>query len=66
MERDGYGYKGKVDMLRPLFTKNGELQVGELINIANETENGVNIIVRKLSKLGMSDIEITKFLENLV
>lgn len=53
-------------MLRPLFTKNGELQVGELINIANETENGVNIIVRKLSKLGMSDIEITKFLENLV
>ena len=60
MERDGYGYKGQVDMLRPIFTKNGELQVGELINIANETADGLKVILGKL-KARYTMQEIKKF-----
>ena len=51
IQTDGYGYKGKVDMLRTIFTKNGELQVGELINIANETTDGLEYIKNKLDRL---------------
>ena len=38
-------------MLRPIFTKNGELQVVELINIANETTDGLEYIKNKLDRL---------------
>lgn len=47
-------------MLRPIFTKNGELQVGELINIANETADGLKVILGKL-KARYTMQEIKKF-----
>ena len=60
----GLGYQKKCNILRPFFTKNGELQIGELINIANETEGGVKIIKKKMKQYGMSDMEIKRFLFN--
>lgn len=41
---NGYGYKLQCNILRDYFTKNNELQVGELINIANGTEEGIKIL----------------------
>lgn len=61
IQTDGYGYQRQVSMIRELFTKEGNLQVGELINIANETEDGVRIINMKLKKKGYSKIDILDF-----
>lgn len=63
IQTDGYGYQRQVSMIRELFTKEGNLQVGELINIANETEDGVRIINMKLRKKGYSKIDILDFWE---
>lgn len=58
---EGYGYKESVAKLRALFTKNDELQIGEIINIANETENGLRIIEKKLKQMGYTKEEIRKY-----
>ncbi len=62
---NGYGYRDAVNLLRPYFTKDGALQVGELINIANETSNGLKAIKKKLQAAGMSQEEIKLFFQEL-
>ena len=52
---DGLGYNSECSKLRGFFVKNGELQVGELINIANETESGTRIMMKKLMGMGLKE-----------
>lgn len=51
---EGYGYNETCRMLRPFFTKNSILQTGELINIANQTEDGLKFLMKKFEKIGYS------------
>ncbi len=62
IKTDGLGYNVECSKLRGFFTKEGMLQVGELINIANETESGTRIMVKKLMKMGMEEEEALKIL----
>lgn len=63
---EGLGYNLECSKLRPYFIKDNKLQVGELINIANETENGVKILVDKLIKNGSSLKEARIILKNML
>ncbi len=65
IQTDGLAYQSGCNLLRGFFTQNGELQVGELINIANETESGLRIMRKKMTALGMSEDEIDMFLQRL-
>lgn len=58
----GYGYRRECDILRRFFTDDGgKLQVGELINIANETESCERILRKKLAARGLSERQISDF-----
>ena len=59
---DGLGYNSECSKLRGFFIKNGELQVGELINIANETESGTRIMMKKLIGMGLKEENALKLL----
>lgn len=48
IKTDGLGYNLECSKLRGFFTKDHELQIGELINIANETESGTRIMIKNL------------------
>lgn len=63
---DGFGYRRNCNQLRQYFQKDGEMQVGELINIANGTESGERIIRNKMKKHGFTDGEIMNFLKSLI
>lgn len=58
---NGYGYKHQVNAIRDLFTRDGKLQIGELVNIANETEDGIKIVNKKLKAKGYSQTDIFDF-----
>ena len=62
---DGLGYNLECSKLRGFFTKDGTLQVGELINIANETESGTRIMIKKLMRMGMEKNDAENFLLKL-
>lgn len=66
IKTDGLGYNLECSKLRGFFTKNGELQVGELINIANETESGTRIMMKKLMGMGMEEKKARKLLTNML
>ena len=51
---NGLGYRNQCDAIRPFFEKGGEIQVGELINIANGSESGQKILTKKLKEKGIS------------
>ena len=55
IQTDGIGYKIYCQRLRGYFTKNGQLQLGELINIANNLEDGKRIMIKKLMGFGLSE-----------
>lgn len=59
---NGLGYATGCNRLRPLFAKDSKIQVGELINIANETESGHRILKKKLREMGLSENEIKDLL----
>ena len=63
---DGLGYNFECRKLRRFFLKDGELQVGELINIANETESGTRIMVKKLMRMGIKEEDAINLLWNLL
>lgn len=46
----GYGYDRNCNLLRRVFTKDDVLQLGELINIANGSDNGYKALTRVLIK----------------
>lgn len=54
---NGYGYRDIVDILRPYFTKDGKLQIGELINIAIGEEDGIKKLSRMFKELNVSSRE---------
>lgn len=66
IRHNGLGYREQCEKLRAYFTKNGEIQVGELINIANGSSKGGDILLGKLIKLGMSEREANIFLSNFI
>lgn len=62
---NGYGYKSGVDILRKYFTKDGELQVGELLNVINGSHKGVNILTNKFNKMKMFKVHQNAIFEKL-
>jgi hypothetical protein len=50
----GLGYTEACNNLRKFFEKDGIMQIGELLNVANETESGYKKMIRKLINLGLS------------
>ncbi len=66
IQTDGLGYNLECSKLRGFFVKDGALQVGELINIANETEYGSRIMIKKLMRLGCKEKNALKILINLI
>ncbi|MCR5696711.1 MAG: hypothetical protein K6G73_07040 [Marinilabiliaceae bacterium] len=62
----GLGYRRECDALRRYFEKEGQLQVGELINIANETESGHNVMIKKIMSSGLSKTEAKRMLRELL
>lgn len=65
IKTDGLGYNLECSKLRGYFTKNGRLQVGELINIANETESGTRMMMKKLIGMGLKEEDALKLLIKL-
>ncbi len=63
---NGYGYNRLCDKLRPLFSKKGVVQIGELVNITNGTESGERIVRKKLKQLGMRDNDMEIWLLNIL
>ena len=61
----GLGYRRECNILRSYFENDGKMQVGELINIANETESGVKIMLKKFKKRGMTEKEARRYLIEL-
>lgn len=59
---EGLGYSRECDRLRGFFTKNGKIQVGELINIANKTINSEDVLKLKMRQLGMKEEKIEEYL----
>lgn len=51
---NGLGYQRECNALRKYFEKDGFMQIGELLNVANETESGYKKMIRKLINLGIS------------
>lgn len=66
IKTDGLGYNLECSKLRGFFTKGSELQVGELINIANETESGKRILMKKLMGMGIEKDDAEDFLLKLI
>jgi len=66
IKTDGLGYNLECSKLRGFFTKDHELQIGELINIANETESGTRIMIKKLTSMGIKRKDAEHFLRNLL
>ena len=65
-ERGGLGYNSECSKLRGFFVKNGELQAGELINIANETESGTRIMMKKLMGMGLIEEDSENLLLKII
>ena len=63
---NGLGYRDLCDALRPFFEKEGKMQIGELINIANLENDGYSILMNKLIKLGMTKEESEDYLISLI
>ena len=63
---DGLGYNLECSKMRGYFTKDEKLQVGELINIANETESGTRIMMMKLKRMGLNESQSRKLLRDLL
>ncbi len=59
---EGLGYSRECDRLRGFFTKNGKIQVGELINIANESINSEDVLKLKMRQIGMKEEKIEEYL----
>ena len=59
---EGLGYSRECDRLRGFFTKNGKIQVGELINIASNSTNSKDVLKLKMRLLGMKEEEIEEYL----
>lgn len=66
IQTSGYGYKDGCNLLRKFFTKDGELQVGELINVANGTEDGIQKLNKLFEKFNVARKEKTKIFEKLM
>lgn len=66
IQTDGYGYKEGCKLLRKYFTKNNALQIGELINIANGSEDGTKILRKKLTEYGLSKDEQSNFFSRII
>ncbi len=62
---NGYGYKGVVDTLRPFFTVDGKVQIGELINIAIGEEDGLKKLLKKIKQHNLSKTERAQIIEIL-
>ena len=54
IQTGGYGYKEGCNLLRRFFTKDGELQIGELINVVNGTEDGIKKLRNLFDKAGLT------------
>lgn len=65
IQTNGYGYKEGCNLFRKFFTKDNQLQVGELVNIANGTEDGVKKLLKKFKELNISEYEKNKILDLL-
>lgn len=63
---NGIGYQTYCRRLRKYFTKDGKLQLGELINIANNTEDGKRIMLKKLTEYGLSEEAAEDLLLNVI
>ena len=61
---EGLGYSRECDRLRGFFTKDGHIQVGELINIANNSASSEDVLKLKMRLLGMKEEEIEEYLLN--
>lgn len=59
---EGLGYSRECDRLRGFFTKDGEIQVGELINIADKSISSEDTLKLKMRRLGMKENEIEEYL----
>jgi hypothetical protein len=60
IRKEGLGYKKSCDLLRGLFSnENGEIQIGELINIVNESEDGLKIVMGKLGIKKSAEIKVS-------
>lgn len=69
IQTNGYGYKEGCNLLRQYFTKDNQLQVGELINVANGTEDGVKKLLKKFKEFNVpkaKQIKITEYLKAMV
>ncbi len=69
IQTNGYGYKEGCNLLRKFFTKDNKIQVGELINIANGTEDGVKKLLKKFKEFNVpkaKQIKITEYLKAMV
>ena len=63
---NGLGYRDLCDALRTFFEKEGKMQIGELINIANLENDGYSILMNKLIKLEMTKEESEDYLISLI
>ena len=63
---NGLGYSRECDVLRRFFEKEGKLQLGELINIANETESGKAKLLKKIMGFGLSKDDALKVIVTLL
>ena len=66
IKNNGLGYKKECKVLRGFFEKDGILQTGELINIANGTVDGELAMVKKLKHMGFSEAESKSILLDLL
>ena len=65
IKKNGLGYQTSCNLIRDLFTKDGVMQVGELINIVNGSQSGQRIVENKLKNRGYSEMEIREFFEKI-
>ena len=63
---NGLGYRDICDVLRPFFEKEGKIQIGELINIANGTEDGKKIMLRKIKEKYTTEEDVKKRLSRIL
>ena len=65
IQTGGYGYKEGCNLLRRFFTKDGELQIGELINVVNGTEDGIKKLRKLFDKAGLSKAKLDEIFDLL-
>lgn len=63
---NGLGYRDICDVLRPFFEKEGKIQIGELINIANGTEDGKKIMLSKIKEKYTTEEDVKKRLSRIL